>query len=80
MANTSHRVALLTGASGNTTALVGTPLQVAEALVDYWDMGVSIFLLRGFNPLDDTREYGRSLLPLTKRLIDERIAGKQAAE
>ncbi|MBS0641022.1 MAG: LLM class flavin-dependent oxidoreductase [Proteobacteria bacterium] len=72
--------ALLTGASGNTTALVGTPLQVAEALLDYWDMGVTTFLVRGFNPLDDNREYGRTLLPLTKKLIAEREAQRAAAE
>jgi alkanesulfonate monooxygenase len=72
--------ALLTGASGNTTALVGTPAQVAEALVDYWDLGVSTFLLRGFNPLDDNREYGQSLVPLTKQLIAERVAARHAAE
>ena len=34
--------ARLTGARGNTTSLVGTPLQVAEALCDYHDLGVDI--------------------------------------
>ncbi|HVZ08622.1 LLM class flavin-dependent oxidoreductase [Rhodopila sp.] len=72
--------ALLTGASGNTTSLVGTPRQVAEALVDYWDMGVTTFLVRGFNPLADNREYGRSLLPLTKQLIAEREAARSLAK
>jgi alkanesulfonate monooxygenase len=64
--------ALLTGARGNTTSLVGTPLQVAEALCDYYDLGVTTFLIRGFDPLSDAIEYGRSLLPLTRRLIAER--------
>ncbi len=64
--------ALLTGARGNTTSLVGTPLQVAEALCDYYDIGVTTFLIRGFDPLDDAIEYGRSLLPLTRQLIAER--------
>jgi alkanesulfonate monooxygenase len=72
--------ALATGARGNTTSLVGTPQQVAEALCDYYDMGVEIFLIRGFDPLDDCVEYGRSLLPLTKKLIAERQATKVAAE
>src|SRR4051794_19430562 len=66
--------ALLTGASGNTTSLVGTPLQVAEALCEYHDLGVTTFLIRGFAPLADMLEYGQSLLPLTRRLIAERIA------
>ncbi|MGE0418531.1 MAG: LLM class flavin-dependent oxidoreductase [Acetobacteraceae bacterium] len=72
--------ALATGARGNTTSLVGTPQQVAEALVDYYDMGVDTFLVRGFDPLDDAIEYGRSLLPLTKKLIAEREAAKAAAQ
>lgn len=66
--------ALATGARGNTTSLVGTPEQVAEALADYWDMGVTTFLIRGFDPLADNIEYGRSLLPLTKKIIAERAA------
>ena len=63
--------ALVTGGRGNTTSLVGTPRQVAEALCDYYDLGVTTFLIRGFDPLDDNIEYGRSLLPLTKQLIAE---------
>jgi len=64
--------ALLTGARGNTTSLVGTPRQVAEALCDYYDLGVTTFLIRGFDPLEDAIEYGRSLLPLTRQMIAER--------
>jgi alkanesulfonate monooxygenase len=71
--------ALLTGARGNTTSLVGTPAQVAEAMADYHDLGVTTFLIRGFDPLDDNIEYGRSLLPLTRKLIAERAA-QAAAE
>jgi alkanesulfonate monooxygenase len=72
--------ALATGARGNTTGLVGTPEQVAEALCDYYDLGVTTFLIRGFDPLEDNIEYGRHLLPLTKKLIAEREAGRVAAE
>jgi alkanesulfonate monooxygenase len=71
--------ALATGARGNTTSLVGTPRQVAEALVEYYDLGVETFLVRGFDPLDDAVEYGRSLLPLTKQLIAERAERRSAA-
>jgi len=70
--------ALLTGASGNSTSLVGTPRQVAEALCEYHDLGVTTFLIRGFNPLADNIEYGRELLPLTKQLIAERTAARAA--
>ena len=64
--------ALLTGARGNTTSLVGTPQQVAEALCDYHALGITTFLIRGFDPLEDAIEYGRSLLPLTQQMITER--------
>jgi alkanesulfonate monooxygenase len=67
-------IARETGARGNTTALVGTPRQVAEAFLDYHALGVTTFLIRGFDPLEDAAEYGRELLPLTKRLLAERAA------
>ncbi|HEY0421521.1 MAG TPA: LLM class flavin-dependent oxidoreductase [Acetobacteraceae bacterium] len=73
-------IARATGARGNTTALVGTPEQVAEALLEYHDLGVTTFLIRGFDPLEDAAEYGRSLLPTTRRLLAERLVARHAAE
>jgi alkanesulfonate monooxygenase len=67
-------VAALTGAGGNSTGLVGTPEQVAEALMDYYDLGVTTFLIRGFDPLDDAIAYGRDLIPLTRDLVARREA------
>jgi alkanesulfonate monooxygenase len=65
-------IAKLTGANSNTTALVGTPEQVAEVFGDYYDLGVSHFLIRGFDPLIDAIDYGRELIPLTRQLIADR--------
>ncbi len=59
-------IAGLLGAQGNSTALVGTPEQVADALLDYRDLGISTFLIRGFDPLPDATAYGRDLLPLVR--------------
>ena len=73
-------IARVTGARGNTTALVGTPRQVAEAFLDYHDLGVGTFLIRGFDPLEDALDYGGTLLPLTRRLLAERGAARVAAE
>lgn len=65
-------LAALTGAKGNSTALVGTPEQVADALVDYYELGITTFLIRGFDPLEDAIDYGRELIPRTRALIAER--------
>jgi alkanesulfonate monooxygenase len=71
--------AKLTGAAGNSTALVGTPDQVAEALLDYYDLGVTTFLIRGFDPLEDMIAYGRDLLPRVKALVAGRASTQAAA-
>ncbi len=62
-------LAQLTGANGNSTSLVGTPDQVAEAMLDYYRLGVSTFLIRGFDPLADALQYGRELIPRVRALV-----------
>lgn len=47
----------------NSTALVGTPDQVAESIADYYKLGITSVLIRGFDPLNDALEYGKELLP-----------------
>lgn len=59
-------IAKAVGAYGNTTALVGTPEQVAQSLLRYYDAGVSTLLIRGFEPFDDAVEYGKELIPLVR--------------
>ncbi|MET0793534.1 MAG: LLM class flavin-dependent oxidoreductase [Polyangiaceae bacterium] len=71
-------IAALTGASGNSTALVGTAEQVAESLLDYWDLGVTTFLIRGFDPLEDAIEYGRELIPLVRQATAQRPVAQSA--
>lgn len=71
-------LAALTGAKGNSTSLVGTPEQVADAMLDYWDLGVSTFLIRGFDPLEDAIDYGKALIPLTRELVARREAQRPA--
>jgi alkanesulfonate monooxygenase len=66
------KVAKLTGAAGNSTALVGTPRQVAEAMLRYYDIGISAFILKGFDPLADAREFGEELLPLVRLGVAKR--------
>jgi len=71
-------VAAATGARGNTTALVGTPEQVAESLLAYYDVGVTTFLIRGFDPLQDAIDYGRELIPLVRREVGRRVSSAAA--
>jgi len=60
------KVANLTGAAGNSTALVGTPEQVAEAMLRYYDLGITTLLLKGFDPLVDAISFGKDLIPLLR--------------
>jgi alkanesulfonate monooxygenase len=65
-------LAAATGAAGNSTALVGTPETVAQALLDYVDIGVTTLLIRGYDPYDDAIDYGRHLLPLVHEEVARR--------
>lgn len=67
-------IAALVGGGHNSTALVGTPEQVADALLAYYDLGVTSFLIRGFDPLNDAEDYGRELIPLTRAKVAARSA------
>ena len=61
-----------------------TPEQVAESMLAYYDLGVTTFLIRGFDPLEDAIDYGRDLIPLVRREISSRrtrdVAGRGAQE
>jgi len=65
-------IAAAVGGAGNTTALVGTPEQVAESLLDYYDIGCTTLLIRGFDPLNDALDYGRELIPLVRAEVARR--------
>lgn len=65
-------IARETGGRSNTTSLVGTPEQVADALLKYHDLGIGTFLIRGFDPLADAIGYGRELLPLVRDKLARR--------
>lgn len=63
------RIAVATGARGNSTALVGTPDTVAAAMVEYYKLGATSLLIRGYDPVPDTEEYGRELIPRVRELV-----------
>ena len=46
--------------------LPSAPEQVAEAILAYYRLGIGSFLIRGFDPVGDTTEFGRELIPRIK--------------
>jgi alkanesulfonate monooxygenase len=74
-----YGVTKLTGPGGNSTALVGTPAQVADALMAYRRVGVDTVLIRGFDPLDDVVEWGTELVPLLRERAASIPVGTEAA-
>jgi len=51
---------------GNSIALVGTPDQVADRIVEYVKLGYDHVLLRGFPHLETIEQLGRDVLPRVK--------------
>jgi len=64
-------LAVATGASGNSTALVGTPDTVAKALLEYYKLGATSLLIRGYDPRPDAVQYGEELIPRIRALVAE---------
>jgi alkanesulfonate monooxygenase len=40
-------------------------------MLDYYHLGITTFLIRGFDPLEDAAVYGRDLLPRVRKLVAE---------
>jgi alkanesulfonate monooxygenase len=66
-------VAQITGAASSSTALVGTPDQVADTLLDFYDVGIRTFLIRGYEPLKDAIQLGTELIPAFKAKLAARL-------
>jgi hypothetical protein len=63
------------GGAGNSNALVGTPETVAQALLDYVDLGVDIISMRSYDLLGDAIDVGRHVIPLVREEVAKRDAG-----
>src|SRR5258707_710658 len=71
-------LAVATGASGNSTALVGTPETVAKAMLEYYKLGATSLLIRGGAPDRVVRRRRmrrqRRLVPVNlEEVIDVRV-------
>jgi len=62
-------LAAATGAQGNSTALVGSPETVAKALLEYYKLGATSLLIRGYDPRPDAVQYGEELIPRLRELV-----------
>lgn len=71
-------IAKLVQGGYNSTSLVGTPDQVSDALLEYYDLGIDSILMRGFDPLNDVIEYGKELIPLTREKAAARRVARSA--
>jgi len=69
-------LAVATGAQGNSTALVGTPETVAKALFEYYKLGATSLLIRGYDPRPDAIHYGQELIPRLRALVAEHDAAR----
>ncbi|MFY0408662.1 LLM class flavin-dependent oxidoreductase [Solicola sp. PLA-1-18] len=61
-----------TGGAGNSNALVGTPQQVADALLAYVDLGVDILSARGYDTLQDAIDFGDEVIPIVREAVASR--------
>lgn len=62
------------GGKGHSVSLVGSGEQVAEALLDYYDLGVRCFLFHGYDTANDPRRYGAAMIPALREGIRKREA------
>ncbi len=71
-------LAAATGAPGNSTALVGTPETVAKAMLEYYKLGATSLLIRGYDPRPDAIQYGEELIPRVRELVADHDAANGA--
>ena len=68
------KTAAVTGGAGNSNALVGTPETVAQAILDYIDLGVDIISMRGYDLLQDAIDVGQQVIPIVREEVAKRDA------
>ncbi len=72
-------LAAATGAQGNSTALVGSAETVAKALLEYYKLGATSLLIRGYDPRPDAVQYGEELIPRIRELVTQYDQEKASA-
>jgi alkanesulfonate monooxygenase len=57
---------------GGSSPAAYTPETVAQALLDYVDLGVDILSMRGYDTLDDAVDVGRYVIPIVREKVAKR--------
>jgi alkanesulfonate monooxygenase len=60
------------GFDTDSVSLVGSPETIIASLLDYYDLGVTTFLTRGYYPLYDAVEYGRYIISAVREEVKKR--------
>ena len=58
--------------SGNSIALVGTPDQVADRIIEFVELGFDKILLRGFPHLETAEKVGEYVIPRVKARLEQK--------
>jgi len=53
------------------TTLLGTPSQIAAALLEYKEIGVTQFIMSGWPEVDEVITFGRDVLPIIRNAEQE---------
>jgi alkanesulfonate monooxygenase len=64
------------GGGTDSTSLVGTPETIVESLLGYYELGVTTFLNRGYEPLYDAIDYGRWIIKTVREEVKTREFNK----
>ena len=54
------------------TAIVGSPEQVANELLRYWELGIDEFILSGYPHVEESERVARDVLPMLHGAVNER--------
>ncbi|EJL34210.1 LLM class flavin-dependent oxidoreductase [Novosphingobium sp. AP12] len=65
-------IARATGFQKAASTIVGTPDTVVASLMRYYDLGVTRFLISGFDPMQDLCDFGNDLVPRLRALASGR--------
>ena len=52
---------------------------MAAALLDYYDLGITLLSARGYDILDDAIDFGRQVIPLVRAEVAARDAAEHVA-